>query len=255
MPSAITRKTALVFGGSLTPAGNVEAFGSKAGGSPVSTNDPAVIQTPQWLLGWKGALASGLAPFWQDDNAVQFVLSYQLAYLLERGMPEWDAGTTYFTDDPCRIGNTWYVSKVDNNLNNTPVGAPNPSWDLWTNVVMQGANVNKAWVCFDGTGGLGACPMLGGFNVASVTKLATGIYVINFQSNLPTANYGFTGSAGAKDGANSGSGDNNVICGGTPGQVGLKTQSQLKVFCWEPNLSGSGSLEDSQAITVQVFGA
>ena len=91
--------------------------------------------------------------------------------------------------------------------------------------------------------------------MASVTKLATGIYVVNFQNALPTANYGFTGSAGAKDGAAGGSGDNNVICGGTPGQTGLKTAAALKVFCWEANLSGSGSLEDSQAITVQVFGA
>ena len=253
--AGIIRKIAQIFGGGLTPSGNIETFGSKTvGGSSVWSDDPKAIQTAQWLQGWKGALAAGGAPFWQDDNAALYVLSYQIAYMLQRGVPEYDPDTTYTQDDVCRIGLIWYVSLTDPNQGNNPAFSPT-NWDLWTNQVMKGVNVIKAWVCFDGTGGLGNCAILGGFNVSSVTKLGTGIYVVNFQTALPTANYGFSGSAGAKDGAASGSGDNNVICGGTPGQVGLKTQSQLKVLCWEPNLSGSGSLEDSQAITVQVFGA
>jgi hypothetical protein len=117
--SGLARKTALIFGGSLTPTNNIEAYASKAvGGSPVWTNDPAVIQTASWLQGLSVALTTGQAPYLEDHNGLYYVLSYQLAYLLERGIPEWDSGTTYNTNDFCRSGNAVYVSKIDSNTNN-----------------------------------------------------------------------------------------------------------------------------------------
>jgi hypothetical protein len=88
------------------------------GGSPVWTNDPAVIQTASWLQGLSVALTTGQAPYLEDHNGLYYVLSYQLAYLLERGIPEWDSGTTYNTNDFCRSGNAVYVSKIDSNTNN-----------------------------------------------------------------------------------------------------------------------------------------
>jgi hypothetical protein len=61
--SGIVRKTPLIFGGSLSPSGNIAKFGSKAGGSAAFSNDPNLIQTAQWLQGWAAALASGQAPY------------------------------------------------------------------------------------------------------------------------------------------------------------------------------------------------
>ena len=46
-------------------------------------------------------------------------LSYQTAYTMQKGVAEWDSGTTYYTGDFCKgVGEgKLYVSLVDNNLN------------------------------------------------------------------------------------------------------------------------------------------
>jgi hypothetical protein len=47
--------------------------------------------------------------------------------------------------------------------------------------------VAKAWVNFNGTTSPGT--IRGSFNVASVTRTATGVYVVNFTTPMPDANY------------------------------------------------------------------
>lgn len=134
----ITRKTAVIFGGGLSAGSHqVEQFGSKVqGGSPVYTVDPDQIQAlSAWLDGWIPAIDSGTkAPYVQDMNGFCLVVAYQIAYILQQGIPEWVSTTTYFIDSVVQANSgDWYQSLVDNNTNNPPpAGASNSFW-LWLN--------------------------------------------------------------------------------------------------------------------------
>ena len=126
----IQRKTAQLFGVSAGATG-VEEFASKqTTGTLVYSIDPADLQTAAWLLGWVSSIYEGtFAPYYQDRNAVDLVIFYQLAYLLQQGIPEWDSATTYFTDSVVQSGGTVYLSLVESNLNNVPPpGSSNSYW-------------------------------------------------------------------------------------------------------------------------------
>ena len=119
--SKIARKTLIPFG-SGGVVGDFEQFGSRAAGSPVYTQDPAVIQAlAAWVDGWKAALISGnRAPICEDQNALDFVTGYMLGYLFQEGIPEWDAGTTYYKNSIVKKPGTMelYGSLVDSNQGN-----------------------------------------------------------------------------------------------------------------------------------------
>jgi hypothetical protein len=122
---ALPRHTQKVFGGSLTPTGNVALYGSLAAGSPAypaSTDDLGAIQTAEWLLGLNGALIGNRSPAVEDLNAVFVVLSQQIAYLLQNGIPEWDSGTTYYLGQVVRFAGTalTFTSLSNSNTGNDP---------------------------------------------------------------------------------------------------------------------------------------
>jgi len=93
----ITRKFQRVFCGDV-PANNVVAqFGSLKAGSPTYSSDPAVIQQlAAWGAGWTGATVTNSAPALQDMNSLFYVLSRQLGYVMQTGVPEYDPTTIYF---------------------------------------------------------------------------------------------------------------------------------------------------------------
>jgi|SRR5579864_3273158 len=134
----LSRVTNTIFA-STAPSNTMEQFGSFVQtGIPNYTNDPSIIQgLSAWVDGWTVAINSGnKAPYVQDMNAVLFVLSYQLSYLFQEGIPEWDSGTTYYRNSVVQdnAGNgQWFVSLQDSNIGNTPpVGASNAFW-AWVN--------------------------------------------------------------------------------------------------------------------------
>lgn len=117
----ITRKTAKLFA-SNAGVNQVGEFGSFQVGSPAFTTDPAVIQSlSAYLVGWFAAVSGPNSPCIEDMNAVCLVFAYQLAYLMQEGISEWDSGTTYFkgslVTDTGGLGLV-YKSLTDNNLNN-----------------------------------------------------------------------------------------------------------------------------------------
>ena len=60
----------------------------------------------------------------------------------------------------------------------------------------------RAWVNFNGQGAIGVNqPIRGSGNVASVLKIALGVYRINFTEAMPNANYCFTATTNASAGA------------------------------------------------------
>ena len=124
MPS-IPRKTQKIFGGSLTPANNVAVYGSLAAGAPAypsTITDLAAIQSAAWLQGLTAALIGNRSPALEDLNGVFLVLSQQIAYLLQSGIPEWDGATTYWIGQVVRFPGTalCFTSTVNNNLANDP---------------------------------------------------------------------------------------------------------------------------------------
>lgn len=112
------RKTMKIFGS--TPGTNqITKFGSFAAGSTVYTTDPAVIQAlSNYLTGWFSAVVGGNSPCIEDMNAICFLYAYQLYYLLQTGIPEYDTATTYYTGSLCQDGaGNIYYSLQDNNTN------------------------------------------------------------------------------------------------------------------------------------------
>lgn len=120
--SKIARKTALVFGSSAG-LDQIGEFGSFAAGSVEYSTDPAVIQgLAAWLTGWFGAIVGSNSPAIEDMNAFCYVMAYQIAYIMQSGVPEWDAATIYYQGSMVRTaGGTagqLYVSLTDANINN-----------------------------------------------------------------------------------------------------------------------------------------
>lgn len=92
--SKIARVTQTVF--ASTPGfEQVGQFGSSA--SPVYTSNIATIQAlSAWAIGFYAEVTGPNAPFIQDMNALFLVVTQQIAYILQQGLAEWDAGTTYY---------------------------------------------------------------------------------------------------------------------------------------------------------------
>ena len=98
-------------------------FGSFRAGSPVTTKDPASIQSLSAFItnGWLDAVnSSNKAPFLEEMNGVHLLLFRQLAYLFQEGTPEWDPATPYFVGSIVKKTGTFelYGSVVDNNIGN-----------------------------------------------------------------------------------------------------------------------------------------
>ena len=123
----LERKHLKVFGESTTDKGQ---FGSAQAGTKLTSNDPETLQDlTAFENGWSDAVISGkrLPPL-EEMNSLHFIATYHLAYLMQKGLPEWNAETTYFTGDWARSGDTLYKSLTDDNLNNVVTDETN--WKL-----------------------------------------------------------------------------------------------------------------------------
>lgn len=133
----LARYTQQTFGTSAG-ANQMAEFGSFAAASPATfsgaTITPAIVQTlSQYASGWFSAIVGANSPCIEDWNALCYLFAYQLTYLLQLGVPEWDSGTTYFIGSIVQDGTgVLYKSITNNNLNNavtsaanwTPIGFP-----------------------------------------------------------------------------------------------------------------------------------
>ena len=144
----IARVALSIFGltGSATDFGK---FGSEEAGSGVKTKDIALIQSlAAWGTGLSAAIYPGnKAPYMEDVNAALYVHSYQTAYILQEGIPEWDGSTTYFTGSIVKKTGTaeLYSSIGDTNLNHTlPSAATDTYWLFLGNIGNIYAYMNQA---------------------------------------------------------------------------------------------------------------
>lgn len=133
------RPNGKLFGSS---ASNIGVFGSgQTGETPTTSTDPNAINTlnTHWEEGWDGAVVSQApytAPFIEDMNAVNYVNSYNSAYLLQRGIPEYSATEEYQADSVCTYNGEIWICLQDNTTGVTP--SESSYWHLQGEVpVMQ----------------------------------------------------------------------------------------------------------------------
>lgn len=131
--TVLARKTQQVFGSS---AANIGQFGSAQVGTKLLSSDPAVLQAlAAWAGGWSSATigASKFPPI-EEMNALQFINSYQLAYMFQEGIAEYDAATTYSQFGIVKQTGTFnlYGSLATNNVGN-PL-SDGAHWELLCNL-------------------------------------------------------------------------------------------------------------------------
>lgn len=125
----IVRKNQKIFGSTAGPT-DIGQFGSLAAASPAYSTDPDVIQAlSNYLDGWLSAVVGDNSPAIEDMNALCYLFAYQLSYLLQSGVPEWNASTTYYIGNLVRNSSgVIYRSLTDDNLNNALTD--NTNWSL-----------------------------------------------------------------------------------------------------------------------------
>lgn len=122
----IIRATQSVFCGAVSEVDNIAQFGSLKAGSPVFSDDPDVIQgISAFGEGWKSAIVENKSPPLQDMNALFYLLTRQVAYAFQAGIPEYDVGTEYHINSYCQDAGVVYVSLQNSNTNNA---LSNASW-------------------------------------------------------------------------------------------------------------------------------
>lgn len=121
MTENLTRAYQKIFAKNAGAQGKT-VFGSTAQGNTQYTTDISAMQSEAYENGFADAVVSKKAPVLQDFNTVENITTRQLAYLFQKGIPEWNSETTYFkgnivlnieSDIP-----VLYYSLIDNNLNN-----------------------------------------------------------------------------------------------------------------------------------------
>ena len=177
----LTRYTQKIFGSSAG-ANNMGEFGSFAAGTPArysgSTITPTIIQAlSNYLGGWFDAIDGFNSPCIEDMNSLAFLWAYQLSYLFQQGIPEWDSGTTYYTGSLVNYGGVLWISLIDNNTSNLTVGT---SWTGYNGAQAKSANFNVTVPC---PGYI--CDVSGGSITASlpaVSSFSNNQYRVSFKN-------------------------------------------------------------------------
>ena len=140
--SNLTRTTQQIF---AQNAGfeQIAQIGSLAASAPVYTTNLSTIQAlSNYLDGLYSIVVGENSPAIQDFNAFFFLITSQLAYIFQKGVPEWDAGTTYYTNSMVQDGSgNIYISLTNSNLNNALTDGTNWTYfqGLTTNTFPGGA--------------------------------------------------------------------------------------------------------------------
>lgn len=94
-------------------------FGSLAAGSPATTTDADEVQSlSNFLSGWFSAVLGNNSPAIEDMNGLFYLITKQMAYFFQSGIPEWHSTTEYHLGSLVMSGGIIYESLVDSNTNN-----------------------------------------------------------------------------------------------------------------------------------------
>ena len=125
----LTAKVIKVFAdiGATGPSGNyLGVFGSAKEGTKAYSSVPATIQSlTQYDNGIKSALINGVPLAMQEIDALNYLLTTSAKYIEGYGIGFYNASIEYFIGSLCRYGSTIFISKIDNNINNSPTTSTN----------------------------------------------------------------------------------------------------------------------------------
>lgn len=174
----LTREKHKLFGGSGT-SDNFAQFGSTIGAGPNFTKDISTIQAlSAWVDGFQAEVENtNKAPILEEFNAFAYEHSYQIAYIFEAGIPEWQVATTYYVGSIVRKAGTFelYGSLVANNLGNAlPSQADNANWEYLSKPALV-----------DGGVSVGAIPKVSALSPATVVDSALSEDGVNVITALP----------------------------------------------------------------------
>ena len=119
----LQRKSAKVFAEQAQAnVGGIAQFGSLAAGNIQYSKDVDVIQAlDAYKQGWQAAVVGNKSPAMEDRNALDYLLSYQQAYIMQHGVPEWLSTETYYQNSYVVDGNgELRVSTIDDNTGHNP---------------------------------------------------------------------------------------------------------------------------------------
>ena len=129
MATKLGRVFQAIFG-SAGPVSQFEEFGSDAAGATVKTqNIASIMSTAAWPQGWYAATESAnQPPRIEDFNAIDLLITTQLAYIFQEGIAEYDPTTVYFVGSFCQVAGVVYVSQSNSNAGNNPTTDSGANW-------------------------------------------------------------------------------------------------------------------------------
>jgi len=127
--SKLTKIMHKIFGINADFSYQMGKFGSFKNGAPEYAANVSDIQSlANWETGLFDSVVANNAPLKEDINAVLHHTSRQVGYLYQAGIPEWDAGSTYYTNSFVSYGGKVYKSLQDSNANKIPNVANAAFW-------------------------------------------------------------------------------------------------------------------------------
>lgn len=204
----LNRVTQKLFG-STAGVDEISVFGSLAASDPAYTTDPAVIQSlSNFLEGWEAALVGFNSPGVEDLNAIDYLWSYQLCYLFQAGIAEYDSGTTYYENSFCQVSGVIYQSLIDSNIGNTPASSPS-DWVVFayprktpTAQVLTSTGTTTAYYFYLGTthaATVGATYTNNGQTFTVVATIASATAVVCTGTGNPSSSGTLTKASGTGD--------------------------------------------------------
>jgi hypothetical protein len=239
----IARTSQKIFGGNYasTPTNQLAQFGSKAAGSPAFTGDAATIQAlPAFLNGWNAAVLGAKSPALEDMNSLFYLATRQLAYVLQRGIPEWESSTDYYLNCFATYGGLLYRCATTGPVSGTNPATDTNNWVRFDQTLAAGSpGVAKAFVRFSDTGSI---TITQSHNVSSVGIVSTGNYLLTLSPGVFSGgNYTYALSSEQND-----SGGSAQILTRFPGDA--QDASQFQVRC--VNALDSANYRASQVCVV-----
>ena len=133
----LSRVLQKIFG---TSGGSTEfgQIGSDAAGSPTTTKDLTTIQALSQFEGGLFDITADAAepPRIEDLNALYFLITSQLSYLFQKGIPEWIATENYYgTKSIVQVAGAIYRS-VASSINQNPTTDDGTYWELVSDSAM-----------------------------------------------------------------------------------------------------------------------
>lgn len=177
----LQRKSAKVFAEQAQArVGGVGQFGSLAAGNPQYSKDVDVIQAlDAYKNGWSDAVVGNKSPAIEDRNALDYLLSYQQAYIMQHGIPEWLDTETYYENSYVVDSNgELRVSVIDNNTGHDPID--DEGGQYWGYAGARGAGKQIGEVYYSqsnlATDNKGALPLFTGELISNAENLYPQFY-------------------------------------------------------------------------------